>query len=261
VAKKVGDELLLDAGAWDALRRSLETFAPDLIGGEKPAATVEKKKVAAPTNRDQYTRGVTPKQAYDDETVSSVQQRQRKGSGMSMHELMAKQIADPESVLPAEPMAVEGSVPSECGTEQFHCDEDELTGRNQPAVHYDVDELLEDPNAGGYEPDLDPYQPAEDHVADMLLEDAILDAYRDNMEASAAAIGTRGFANELHYYEERNIYDLRKRLDEDEGSERRNAIESDRAAAEAQRRADDDARRRMEDDAARRRRDDDLNRR
>jgi hypothetical protein len=176
-----------------------------------------------------------------------------------MHELRAKQIEDPDSVL-----AAEDEIPSEyCHKVQYG---DSVPSEHPLPEHYSIDDLLENPLDESYldEADAGKKGAGFGNVSEMLLEDAILDAYRNNMAATFEANETRGFSNELHLWDERYVYDAKLRVDADEGAERHRNLESDRINTENRRRAEEDAnRRRMEDaaDLARRRYDDDLNRR
>lgn len=252
MVKKAGESggELFGERAFATLRDSLATFAPDLLGLDPlpDTKTVAKKKGAG---GDQFVRETKVKQPHEDDggSVSSARPRERTGGGFSMHELRAKNNRDPESVIPSEHEHDEScAIPSEY----------KGAGEN-----FNVNDLLEHPGEL-YVEDADSLKHLDpsDGVSDMLLEDAILDAYRDGMASNYAANETRGFSNELHYWDERYRYDADLRSRDDGEADRQRRAESERIANEARRRADEAAdRARMDADLARRRYEDDLNRR
>lgn len=256
MVKKAGEGggELFGERAFATLRDSLATFAPDLLGldplpATKPAEGAGAKKKKA----DQFVRETKVKQPHEDDggSVSSARPRERSGGGFSMHELRAKNNRDPESVIPSE---YKGERDESCAIPS------EYKGAGD---NFNVNDLLEHPGEL-YVEDADSMKHLDpsDGVSDMLLEDAILDAYRDGMASNYAANETRGFSNELHYWDERYRYDADLRARDDGEADRQRRAESERIANDARRRADEAAdRARMDADLARRRYEDDLNRR
>jgi hypothetical protein len=230
MSKKVGQRdgsELFDAGDFNVLRSTISTLAPELVAPAKP-----REEPAKPADR--YVSSATPKAQQDDEgsAASSVRPRERRGSGMSAHELRAtidKQAA---------PVELEEGAGDPLDFETGGELDDMLAGEVEDHDH-----------CGGMSED----EEVDRRIQDSLLEDAILDAYRDNMEALAQANATRDFTRGEDLWHERYRFDARNRMDTDEASERSRNSEADRRATEE--------RRRIEDEAARRRLDDDRNRR
>lgn len=200
---KVDPAFELSAGS--ALRVG---FKLDLNAAEVKAPEVRKK---APGPSDKFATGATPSSSLCDDkgsSASSVRQRERsKGGGVPVHELLAQ-------------VGKENH-----GCEDLEDDVAELERRDR--------ELLEEQ-----------YQPSpQNDLAGQLLQDAVLDAFHDSMEATAEELGRRNFVREEDLWHERYVKDVNDGVDRDMADMRRSEqINADRRAAE--RRLDDDRNRR-----------------
>jgi hypothetical protein len=184
-------------------------------------APVVKKAKKAVETRDRFATGATPSQLCDDKgsSASSVRQRERsKAGGVPVHELLA-QVGKENDPCP----------------HGFEDDLEELARRDR--------ELLDEQ-----------YQPApKADLAGQLLQDAVIDAFHDSMEATAEELGRRNFVREEDLWHERNVRDVNDGVDRDIADRRRGeqiAIDranADRLSAERtalERRLDDDRNRR-----------------